>query len=289
VIGSYGFPQPLLCTKSQPRNHITNWVENEPRLAPENDGSALHGILFKLWKASESAKAINIETSKLAELGFYSLVTKKETEKRFVTEFTSVEAIPLIIPTLVGEISYQLRSSLDHLLYLVLNPQTDAEQGKTQLPLRSSAENFGNSHWRMPGASAAIIDEVERIQPYHGREFAVLGHLHTINNRDKHRAISVCAAAIGSSSARISFPQGSGEPVITYARGIAKSGDLAASLDFPDPMWELQQNPDFEFALSPAFDIGLDPDLDGIPVLQILSGAGNLIQSKILPRFAALV
>ena len=111
-MGDSNFPNAQNYTKKQPYGHWTWQRETMPVPPPIDDGSPTYPILYKLWRASEKVKRINKESSKLARLGFYEIVTERKTDKLYVTKFSKVRDIPDIIPILTGEAAYHIRSSL---------------------------------------------------------------------------------------------------------------------------------------------------------------------------------
>ena len=90
--------------------------------------------------------------------------------------------------TLVGEISYNLRSALDYLVYALAELDSKAPQKGTQFPIMDAAKDFaGRGKAMLIGVNAVHIAAIERLQPYNGCHWS--GRLRDLSNMDKHRHI----------------------------------------------------------------------------------------------------
>ncbi len=106
-----------------------------------------------------------------------------------------------IFPLLIGDAVHNMRQGLDHLAYQLAtrvhghDPPKNAET--TMWPIRDTPtklsgaipNDVGSKKRMPPGMYAAI----EGFQPYNGRDGLLLGALHTLDNRDKHRFLPVVA------------------------------------------------------------------------------------------------
>jgi hypothetical protein len=98
--------------------------------------------------------------------------------------------IPVSFPILVGEISYNLRASLDYLIYRLAILDSGSEQKGTQFPIEDMPENFrGKRNRFLKGVNDTHATAIERLQPYNGVDWTQW--LRTISNPDKHRHLSV--------------------------------------------------------------------------------------------------
>ena len=89
---------------------------------------------------------------------------------------------------LVGEIFYNLRSSLDYLIYELARHDSGRAQMDTQFPICDCARDFSNQKKRrLKGVSDEHIAAIERLQPFNG--CAWTGQFRDHSNADKHREL----------------------------------------------------------------------------------------------------
>lgn len=168
-------------------------------------------ILRKLRRAHEHASAFNDAAQKFWRSKVYAGEAQRDRQGRGVYRVTRVDARPPELGIYIGDAAHQLRSSLDHLMWLLANPVTEKEERDVQFPLVGSLAAFrgrkqtktqrgysGTSHM-MPGVPRGVRTLVERLQPYHRRKWpqaALLGQIHAISNWDKHRALTTTAGGL---------------------------------------------------------------------------------------------
>ena len=87
---------------------------------------------------------------------------------------------------LVGEIFYNLRCSLDYLIFELAKLDSGDEQDGTQFPIVDTKRNFegGAGRW-LKGVNEGHIAIIERLQPYNGCVWT--RRLRECSNADKHR------------------------------------------------------------------------------------------------------
>ena len=110
------------------------------------------------------------------------------------------QGIPPDIVLIAGEVAYQLRSALDHLVWQLVrantgNPPTGT---KSQFPIFKTEEGYDTRAAQMiAGVSASAADRIRGAQPFHLGEQAdraLTWLVHELNNTDKHRVIPVTAS-----------------------------------------------------------------------------------------------
>lgn len=168
---------------------------------------------------SEILARLDFATSKYLTLGATLRENFRNTEVRSRTTHdpaTGISLLVLRIPPLdathslvVSDISHQLRSALDNLVFLLLDGHKLEDpklQSGIQFPITSSPEKFHGPRSALlkAGAPDDLLDEIERMQPFPDaplpRPFAPLALLHHINRYDKHRYLP---AVVGRSKERI--------------------------------------------------------------------------------------
>jgi hypothetical protein len=95
--------------------------------------------------------------------------------------------VPPIIGIVLGEACYNLRSSLDYLVFALAHLDSGVEESGTQFPIENSRKGF---EWRqkrgwLNGVNAAHVAIIDGLQPYRGCQWTAA--LRDVSNRDKHR------------------------------------------------------------------------------------------------------
>jgi hypothetical protein len=138
-----------------------------------------------------------------------------------------IEPVPHIIKILVGEITYNLRASLDYLIYELAHHDSHSIQELTQFPIEDCKEVFWGRHRHyIKGLSDQHVTMVEGFQPYSGCKWTRT--LRDLSNPDKHRQLT-----ISKSSVIYAIPQGSTEAILANKPVNMKSG-LSVHVKFTD-------------------------------------------------------
>lgn len=109
--------------------------------------------------------------------------------------------LPVLLPLIVGDAIYNMRSALDHLAYslCVANMGDAIKEGRSMFPIHAAVGSYMDAGVQ---ACRQMSDEVkaiiERLQPYHAGNKASdhpLGLLNQLSNIDKHRHLVFTGAA----------------------------------------------------------------------------------------------
>lgn len=127
------------------------------------------------------------------------------------------EPVPGIITILVGEIAYNLRASLDYLVYELACMDSRAIVNGTQFPIEDTQDGFrgrpgrrgqgGKRRSYLRGVNNDHAAMIERLQPYNGCHWTRT--LRDLSNPDKHRRLTVSYALTA-----LGIPQGSTEAIL---------------------------------------------------------------------------
>jgi hypothetical protein len=160
--------------------------------------SLLKGIHAKIERASLHLSKFEHDAEAFERGAFATRVEPdfKAGVFRLIAKDMGLGDPPIPLMLLAGEISYQLRSALDHLAYIFA---VKTPEGSREFPIfdtRAGYENKGRA--KIKGMSAYHESIVQSAQPYQRGDggpahFHRLWMLHTINNTDKHRVIPACA------------------------------------------------------------------------------------------------
>ena len=108
-------------------------------------------------------------------------------------------AVPLRFSVLAGEILYHLRSSLDHLVWKLVEEEGGTPTRANQFPICATAEKFAKtcSQGYVKGVSDSAKRLIESVQPYAtpNPSTSVLAVIEEWCNTDKHRLLLVVSGA----------------------------------------------------------------------------------------------
>ena len=100
------------------------------------------------------------------------------------------EGPPPTFSILIGEIVYNLRASLDYLVFLLALVDSGVEQNRTQFPIYDSDQDFRrNAPTRLCGICDSNVGRLEALQPY--RSIKWTRTLRDLSNPDKHRHLTM--------------------------------------------------------------------------------------------------
>jgi hypothetical protein len=103
--------------------------------------------------------------------------------------------IPRQIPLVIGDVLQNLRSSLDHLVWHLVEANGKRPTDNNAFPFSKSAQSYQQTaRMRLKGIPDAAVKLIEQSKPYPGGD-EDLYSLHSLNNHDKHRMILVVGAA----------------------------------------------------------------------------------------------
>jgi len=105
--------------------------------------------------------------------------------------FTFAPPIPPLASILCGETVYNLRASLDYLIYALAILDTSEIQYGTQFPIDDTEDRFALSvkKGRLKGLNATHVAHIESLQLYKGCKWPSV--LRDLSNPDKHRELTL--------------------------------------------------------------------------------------------------
>ena len=112
--------------------------------------------------------------------------------RRFQVRESDPGYVPMDVPIRVGEIAYNLRSALDHLVYALVRDNNGTPARRHEFPIVEEERRYRKaaSH-RLGGIAQDRLDLIEAFQPFRGGIGHHLLMLHRICNIDKHRHLNV--------------------------------------------------------------------------------------------------
>lgn len=153
----------------------------------------LEGVKAKVRRATVSLRNLESDIDEFKEKERVRLIT--EIERGFSGVLDSDPPELLIEHSIrVGEIAYNLRSALDHLIGQMVCHNGETPNPQNEFPIFICEREYRKAKGRkLHGVGHGTADSIESLQPYHGNS-AVGGHLwmlHLICNIDKHRHLNV--------------------------------------------------------------------------------------------------
>lgn len=155
----------------------------------------------KLNRADEHLNALDQALKTFIEGKPYSTITEKEPQSGdSLVKLVSQRSPPRGPSTLIGDILFNLRSSLDHLVYAlaVLNGATDEQKEASEFPVFSDRVKFADlAPKKIGGLTPEAWTAIERAQPYYAPDpdRHPIRLLHDLNRIDKHRLLHIVQTA----------------------------------------------------------------------------------------------
>ena len=252
-------------------------------LAPDQ----LAGVHEKLKRAEESIQNLNSEIvaflSERPEGGFSG---DKENVAKELAEFHAKRGIPLRFGVIAGEIAHHLRSSLEHVVWLLSAGQYRLDHPRwigfpiaTVKPTtKNELTTYGRQVKGILSSDARAL--VERLQPYNAANPAddPLAILHDLDREDKHQTLTLMVCAW---NATFSFPLSTSSSLMIPRSPFYKQVEAEGWLSLP-----LASKPKLDFTPYVAFaQIGRWKGESVIPTLTHLL---NTVKDDPLQRFAEL-
>jgi hypothetical protein len=191
------------------------------------------------------------------------------------------EPPPNYLVLLAGEIAYQLRSALDHVIYLLAKKAPDRRR---QFPIfKERKEYIARAPSMIEGVSAHANALIETYQPYHGipADQDSLWMLQDLNNTDKHRLIPTCF--IVGDHLRVFFPDGTqSDFTYLFPGSVLKDGTMLCHFRLPD----LEVQMKAQLFCSIAFEqIGGAQNQAVVPILAKMASNVGWIVESFAPEF----
>jgi hypothetical protein len=154
----------------------------------------------KIERAKKHIGDLNAAVGAFFSSSPYEIGTKIDAQTaRPIHYMTKVDLIPDEIPLILGDAIHNLRSSLDHLAYGLVEANGQIPTKRTYFPICENVSKYNSPDTiaKKSGMSVEAQNLIDSTQPYQGGNdlFWVLHHL---NNIDKHHFILVAGSAVRS-------------------------------------------------------------------------------------------
>lgn len=235
---------------------------------PDRFDDRLAGVRAKVGRATNQLEALHREVQAFRHSEAYLITGKFEPERSsYVFRLRILEEPPLLWGVVIGEITHNLRSALDQLVWQLIKTNNRRPRGNPTYPILKVPPDqgfvaFALGTAKCPGPLRGVSSEalalIERTQPYHGGSGRLLGTLNRFWNADKHRfliptVMAVTAAALNPDRYTANEDVG---PVRSFRLGSFTSKYEAELVVVglepvgPNPKMEMQGDPPIDIAFS---------------------------------------
>src|SRR5271157_2960339 len=157
----------------------------------------IEGIKEKLKRAHEDIVNLQVEITRFFKESEHPIVGNEDFQVlKQKAKYHHGRRLPLRFSVLAGEVLYHLRSSLDHMAWLLAKPEIrEKTPVRIEFPIfceRFSKDGVSSLKGKIEiFASDAAQKIIERIQPYNGREPLndILWLIHDLDRKAKHREL----------------------------------------------------------------------------------------------------
>ena len=161
------------------------------------------GIFAKISRADDQASSLKADMERFCADIRQSIVHEvhEDADEQVWVFRGSTPNVPIEWSIRIGEILYNLRSALDHLVWQLVLANGREPGWRNAFPIIDKQSNWHKATSQLKGVSSTVETMVESLQPYTGGinllfDVAVFQTLHTLCNIDKHRHLIL--AIIGS-------------------------------------------------------------------------------------------
>ncbi|HZQ25987.1 MAG TPA: hypothetical protein VFA89_24555 [Terriglobales bacterium] len=157
----------------------------------------MSGIELKIERANKHIDDLESLVSAFLGRDFYSLGIKPKPQIEHVAYYvTRVDPMPADISLVIGDALHNLRSSLDHLAWQLVEVSGGIPD-KIDFPITKTRQQYDSAFGKreVTQIRPEILDLIRKIQPYRSTD-DTLWHLHQLDIMDKHKLIVPIACAL---------------------------------------------------------------------------------------------
>jgi hypothetical protein len=157
-------------------------------------------VRLKIERAKKHISDLETLISDFLSRDFYTLGTKQKPHISHVAYYvTSVDPLPEDIPLILGDALHNLRSTLDHLFWQLVEANGGTAGTTTQFPITKTVQQYNSAFGireitQIRSKTPKAVDILRDVQPYRTTD-DTLWHLHRLDIEDKHRLIIPVACA----------------------------------------------------------------------------------------------
>ena len=249
----------------------------------------LEGINAKLQRAQDQIEQLSrdIASSCETQRSLFSEELQPDVGDRIWIFRGETPVVPIEYSIRLGEIVYNLRSSLDQLIWQLVHANYKAPSHRNEFPIFDEESRFNNVvRTKLAGVSQQSLARIEEMQPFRQNDkWSALKTLHSLCNIDKHRSVIFPHYTLDRCSI---IYHGGGDPTIKPHLHIIhvpelKKDAIVYSVRPPDAKFEINLFVDMKLNNSDAFDSGkyIDMNSDEQQVILVLRDCISTVQAVI--------
>jgi hypothetical protein len=216
------------------------------------------------------------------------IIRRNNVDTKTIDFIADLPEPPTLLGVIVGDCLHNLRSSLDHLVWQLVeaNPPHHGTVNN-QFPIyRLESDFHSNAGRRLAGVPANAIEDIKRLQPYmvgNSYKFHPLWQLNELVNVDKHRTLMLTSAVLRDWQMYLGNPDFIMPRFAYSSTEISYHGAIIATVPFdaftnPDEVEMHFINQGYLIASKDALPIdrGIDETLDSLI---------DFVKDEVVPRF----
>jgi len=242
--------------------------------------ASLDSPLAKLNRAREQINALRRDISTLTDLNSYCITYDIDSATGYqVYYFKKVPLIPDDFSLRIGELLYNFRCSLDHLVWQLVLSEGNVPTSRNEFPIYSiPVEYERNKRRKLQGVSPTVVSIIDNVQPFkHDSPFKHLWSLHELCNFDKHRNLLVTVIVAPEISYGIFVNR------LPYAQIIGKSVENGAKFFMVEPDVDVKVKPKFKIVFSNS-PLSVRQDLRIENIFRLIEIAVDRVFRKLSPH-----
>ena len=252
----------------------------------------LEGINAKLERAQDQVEQLSrdIMSSCETQRSLFSEELRPDVGDKIWIFRGETPVVPIEYSIRLGEIVYNLRSSLDQLIWQLVHANYKAPSHRNEFPIFDDESRFNNVvKTKLAGVSQQSLAKIEEMQPFRQNEkWSALKTLHSLCNIDKHRSVILPFYMLDRCSVKC-YSRGDPSVKLLVSSFLGTMGPelkkdaIAYSAQPPDAKFEINLFVDMKLAGS----LGLDPqkyldmESDKQQVILVLKDCMSTVQAVI--------
>lgn len=244
---------------------------------------SIESPLAKFNRAEQQLDALRSDLLPLGDLKSYTIIKDiDDVTREQIYSFGKVPPIPDGLGLLVGEILYNFRCSLDHLIWQLVLSEGNIPTLRNEFPIFKDLTKYNSGkRSKLKGVSNTVIPIIDALQPCNSTGdldyWCYLWYLHELCNADKHRYLLLTRRSLRKNLRLVYISSSNRIPRGVYFDAPVEDGAIFFRIE-PDVDVEIHPTIDILFENAPS-DIRTD-----LPVLNII----ELIHGSVWKAFEDL-
>ncbi len=160
---------------------------------------SIESPLSKLERATEQCQTLRKELGTLCNSESYSITNEFEPNTGYTLyRFVKVPPMPEAMSLRIGEMLYNFRCSLDHLVRQLVLSEGNQPTVRNEFPIFEDVSKYNSEkRSKLKGVSNTVVPIIDSLQPCSPTGRKYLWYLHILCNADKHRDLLLTRRILG--------------------------------------------------------------------------------------------